>query len=101
MAVFWVTFRIKEVGDYGQRYEALKQAIIAVKADAKWWVEPTSFFLFRSQFNIDQIAARIKGALDLKVDLVLISTTEAQAARVVGKLEDPDLYVFMPYAKPA
>jgi len=101
MAVYWLTFRIKKVGDYDARYEALKAAVLAVKEGPKWWVEPTSFILFKSQKNIDQVAAKIASALALNVDMALIGMPEVKDARVVGNLEDDDLLEFMPFTKRA
>lgn len=101
MAVFWLTFRIKKDAGYEQRYEALKTAVNAVKEGTRWWAEPTSFILFKSQFTIDQVAARIKGALNTASDMALIGMPEVKDARVVGKLEDEDLFEFMPFTKRA
>ncbi len=101
MAVFWVTFRIKKDSTYDQRYEALKAAVEAVKEGTRWWIEPTSFFLFKSQHTIDQVAARVKSALNTSSDMALIGMPEFKDARVVGKLEDEDLFQFMPFTKRA
>lgn len=98
---FWVTFRIKKVGNYDARYEALKAAISSVLEDRRWWVEPTSFIVFRSRKTIDQVAAAVKSALDTSADMALIGMTEVIDARVIGHLEDPELFDFMPHAKRA
>lgn len=101
MATYWITFRVGDIGDYNARYDALQKAVSNLKDGAKWWVEPTSFFVFNSKHSIDEVAAAVKKALNTLDDMALIGMPEFKDARVVGTLEDDDLFFFMPFTKKA
>ena len=102
MATFWVTFRIADEyvdghDDDDRRlmlYEAIRQA-----SNGKWWKEPTSFVLFSSDLSIDAIAEQIRDAISPIHDIVLIREDGVKSARVVGLVEDEDLFEFMDYAQ--
>lgn len=101
MATFWFTFRIADVGDYGARYDRLHKAAFEMAGGGKWWVESTSFYVFDSSLDIDGVAAGVKAALDPDHDLALIGMTDLKSARVVGAVQDPDLFGLIPFAKRA
>lgn len=103
MAIYWLTFRIEQrtvSGDSDDyRRERLYEAIRTL-ADRHWWVEPTSFILFQSEHDIDQIIGLVREAIAEPHDIVLIRNAEHKTARVLGKV-DPDLFKLMPYLEQA
>lgn len=98
-ALYWVTFRIASIGNYDARYQRLDNALSAITDDSKWWIESTSFYLFRAELDIDGVASVVAGALDLSHDLALVGMPEVKAARAIGATEDPDLFRLLPFAK--
>lgn len=97
MSTYWVSFRIKAGSGYQQRYDNAVEAI-RLKA-TKWWLEPTSFIVFNSEYSIDQIAAAVKAEINTSTDLVIIGMTEFKSARLIGHNEDPDIYDLIPFIK--
>ncbi|USA39635.1 hypothetical protein NCF86_00275 [Pelagerythrobacter marinus] len=97
--LFWVTFRIGDVGNYDARYQRLNEALASIADNSTWWVESTSFFLFQADTNIDGVAEAIACALDLDHDLALVGMPEYKSARAIGAIGDPDLYKLLPFAK--
>jgi hypothetical protein len=89
--LYWVTFRIEEIGNAEARRKALYDAVSEC-ANGQWWKEPTSFVLFESDLTIGSIAARLKRAIDLKNDVVLIGMPDFKGGRVIGKVKDRDLF---------
>jgi hypothetical protein len=89
--LFWVTFRIGETGNALARRTALEDAISDC-AKGRWWREPTSFILFRSDLGIDRVSTRLKRALDLNKDLAVIGMPDIRNAHVIGKVKDADLF---------
>jgi hypothetical protein len=103
MATYWITFRIQERSHYSRSDDARRQALYdAVRglAHRKWWVEPTSFILFTSDWSIDEIASAISEAVATQFDVVLIRDAESKVARAIGPV-DADLFELMPYAQAA
>lgn len=98
MAVYWMTFRIANDANYEKRYAAVTTAINSIAS--KWWVEPTSFLLFESEKNIDGVVGAVKPKMGSN-DLALIGMPDFKTARVIGKVEDQDLFVLMPFTKKA
>lgn len=96
MATYWITFRIKEEGDYYDRYERLTDTIQALGLH---WKEPTSFYLLRCDGDIDLLADRLGGCVSQTMDLVLIATTDGRQARIIGQPSDSDLYTLLPAVK--
>ncbi|GLS02778.1 hypothetical protein GCM10007859_28090 [Brevundimonas denitrificans] len=101
MATYWFTFRIADIGDHGARYDRLHKAAHAMSEGGKWWVESTSFYVFDSQLNIDDVAAGVKAAIDPDHDLALVGMTDVKSARAVGAVQDSDLFGLIPFAKRA
>lgn len=96
--VYWLTFRIEQVGNHTTRYDRLMNAVSDLTGGS-WWVEPTSFVLFRSESSIDQVAAAISAELDTDRDLALVGMPEFKSARAVGAIRDQDLFKLMPFTK--
>ncbi len=101
MATYWMTFRLADDAAkrprYEDRYRALTDAID--KRSSRWWVEATSFILFEFNDNIDTLGAACKAAVNPAWDVVVIRELDKKSAVVVGKAQDQDLFVLMPYAK--
>ncbi len=99
MAVYWLTFRLKEDATYSDRYDALIEQVKGIQH--MWWVDASSFILFEATSSIDDIAKFIKGAIDPAKDLVLVGMPDFKDARVIGALKDQDLFTLMPFTKNA
>lgn len=99
--LYWMTFRLEDNGSWQRRYDALKSAISDCTAGGKWWVEPTSFFLFRSEVSIGDIAALVADAIDTDTDVALLAMTDYKSVRVIGTVSDTDLFSLWPAAKRA
>ena len=99
MSTYWLTFRIHENSGYSSRYDALMDSLRSHATS--WWLESTSFVLFSTANNIDQVASSVKAALDPSIDLALIGMPDFKSARVIGASTDPDLFKLMPFTKKA
>lgn len=97
MAVYWMTFRLERDASYSDRYNALMEAVGS--ACTQWWIEPTSFVLFRSDESLDALASMVKSTINVRKDVALIGMTETKGARVVGTIADQDLFGLYPDAK--
>src|SRR5436305_14536610 len=101
MALYWVTFRIEDHGStkptYAERYDSFIAAIKELKTN--WWVEPTSFIMFESDKSLDDIATAIKKPLLPTHDMFLLRQGDHQGGRVFGKVNDLNIFKFMPYLK--
>jgi hypothetical protein len=97
MAVYWLTFRLADDAGYSQRYDALISGINAITP--KWWVESSSFILFESSKDIDGVAATARAAVSPSKDIVLIGMPDYKNARVIGPVQDQDLFALMPFTK--
>jgi hypothetical protein len=58
MAVFNISFRIKQAGDHASRYESVVNTIRAEAKDKKW-EETTSFFVLESDKTTEGLADAI------------------------------------------
>lgn len=99
--LYWMTFRLEDDGTWQRRYDALKSTISDCTTGSKWWVEPTSFILFRSEAKIDELAALVAEAIDTETDVALLAMTDYKSARVIGSVQDSDLFSLWPDAKRA
>jgi len=99
MAIFMVSSRIAQIGNDGERRGDLEASMIY--ETTMHWKETTSFLIIRTDNTIDTLAQWAKGAISESYDLVLIRELGRESARVVGKVEDPDLFTLMPYCKRA
>lgn len=101
MATYWLTFRIADQGDYSGRYDALHHAVFEAAKGGKWWTESTSFYVFESPLNAQEVAAKIRGAINPQTDLALLGMPEFKVAKAIGAVEDEDLFNLIPFAKRA
>lgn len=99
--LYWLTFRLADNASWQQRYDALKIAVSGSMDGTVWWDEPTSFLLFRSNLAIDDLATVIAEAIDLRTDVALLGMPDYKSARVVGSLDDPDIFKLWPWVKQA
>lgn len=97
-AVYWVTFRIAERSNSGARYQALMDSLREI-TKGPWWVESTSFVLFRSDLDIDDVALTVAACIDSTMDLALVGMPDFKSARAIGHTTDPDLFELMPFTK--
>lgn len=101
---YWLSFRLRDSdgyeGTYNDRLTDLTEEIrAACGAGGNWWYETTSFFIFTSDETIDTIVYRVKRAIDVDVDLVVIGKPDYKTGRVVGCLADPDILSIIPFMK--
>lgn len=88
MAVkLWATFRLKKNQTYDTRYAAMVKAFEG--AGSNFWAEPTSFYVFDTEYSIDVVAAHIKKSIDPTVDLVVFRQVAVNDVRYIGVLENP------------
>ena len=99
--LYWVTFRLEEDSTWKQRYNALDSAISDATEGGKWWKEPTSFYLFRSELEIGDLVTAIKGAISTRTDVVVIGKPDYKTARVIGTVEDDDIFTLWDWVKKA
>lgn len=101
---FLVTFRIDRTtttpAEYSKRLTALGQAVDTIATGAQW-KEPTSCFVFESNYTIDEIAACLARAIDHAKDLVLVVRNDGPEAIVLGKddAEMQTLRTIFPHAR--
>lgn len=99
---FLISFRIADAVvdnlDYDDRYENLKTQI-KMLAEGKYWEETTSFFAIKSSLSIDALAGELEAAIAPNYDIILLIKTEFKAARIIGALEDRDIFELIPYLK--
>lgn len=99
MKTYYITFRLEQDATYNDRWKRLVDAIDGIST--RWWVEPTSFFLFESGHSIDQVAAVAKAAINVNKDVVLVGMVDYKGARVVGKANSRAVFDLMPEARAA
>lgn len=97
MAEFWISFRIDDDADYENRYTQLIASLL--EGSKRYWDETTSFIIMDHAVDIDDVARAAKNAVDERTDTVLIRQLDTKAARVVGVVNDQDLFALMPYCK--
>lgn len=95
MSTYWITFRLKDGYDYDERYGELQETIRQL-TDRDWWLEPTSFIAFKSTLSTSQIAAKIKAVIDTSTDVVLLTRIGYKDHRLIGSVEDTDVYKLFP-----
>lgn len=100
--IYWLSFRLHKSDGYertyDQRLQDLNDEIKAASGDgANWWLETTSFFIFRSSESLDTIVARVRRAIDDDVDLVVLRKMNNQSGRVIGACKDKDIFKLVPY----
>lgn len=89
--IYWLNFRLAEVnttkGDYQKRYEKLVEVLQGLTVGS-WWVEGTSLVVFRSSVTLDDMIAKIKGAISEAHDIVVIGMPYWKTMRLVGAAKD-------------
>ncbi len=96
--LYFVAFRLAQDSTHGSRYAAL-EGVLADAAGGKWWKDPTSFIVFRSALKIDEVANLVADAIRVSTDIAIIGTPDFKSARVVGDVEDDDLFELWPWIK--
>lgn len=83
---YWLTFELKAEttakGTYQERYNALIEALQTLNDG--WWAQPTSFIVFGSTASRAAIITKIKAAVDLKTDIVVLGMPNYKTMEVVG-----------------
>lgn len=97
--MYWVTFRLVQDATRQDRYDMLVGALNDAATGGSYWDEPTSFWLFNSSLSIDEISAMIGDSIDTGKDVALIGMPHKKSARVVGKVDDKDLFKIHDFVK--
>jgi hypothetical protein len=64
-----------------------------------WWCETTAFYIFEADSTIDAVAGAVKRAFNPQTDLAVVGMPEFKSGRVVGKLDDQDIFKLVPFMK--
>jgi hypothetical protein len=101
MATFWCTFRLAADKAYRTRYEALLQALFALRANgAAAWTETTPFCAFQAELGLEEVARRLAKAIDDRRDLIVVGVLGDRATVYSGPLQHPEAFAAMfPEAK--
>jgi len=99
MATFLVSFRVEEYGNANERRQDLEAEVL--RGSTMHWKDTTSFLIIEVDDTISNLAKRTKQWIDTDVDVVLFRTLGTQDARVIGAVQDQDLFTLMPYCKSA
>jgi hypothetical protein len=99
MTTYMASFRVEEVGNDQERRRNLEAEIL--RESAMHWKDTTSFLIIEVEDTIDNLASRCKEWIAQEMDVVLFRTLGKQEARVIGAVEDQDLFALMPYCKRA
>jgi hypothetical protein len=89
MAVFAISFRIKQVGNYTERYASLS----AIKAQAigTTWEETTSFFVIKSSKDTNSLAGDLyTGSSMATTDKLLVVNLSIKDYATRGEIEYPN-----------
>lgn len=97
--VYWLSFRIKDDAGYADTYQALIDALKGAINTGSWWFETTSFYVFKSEHSIGDLANIIKKSIRVDRDLVVLGKSEFKAGRVIGLCEDQDIFTLVPFMK--
>jgi hypothetical protein len=99
MTTIMTSFRVENIGDHHDRRANLEAEV--VHGSTMHWKETTSFLIVEVEDTISNLANRAKQWIDPNVDVVLFRTLGTNDARVIGAVEDQDLFKLMPYCKKA
>jgi hypothetical protein len=89
MAVFAISFRIKQVGNYTERYASLS----AIKAQAigTTWEETTSFFVIKSSKDTNSLAGDLYTVSSMATtDKLLVVNLSIKDYATRGEIEYPN-----------
>lgn len=98
MHTYWMTYRLADDGHFVARSQQLTALINSLSEGARW-AEPHTFLIFKCKLAIDDLATRLKPALEHRDDVLLLGMTEFKEARVVGCPRQASLYALMPHAQ--
>ena len=97
--VFFVTFRVADVGNYDERRNALYEQIRYCAVGRNYWQEPTSFVAFESGMHSDDIIAILRSVIDERYDLLALGSLTHKTFIIIGKNSDQDIFAFCDFAK--
>jgi hypothetical protein len=93
MAIFNISFRIKETGEHQKRYESVVAAIKKEAKDNTTWEETTSFVVLESNKSAADLCNTIYYGSDFMTDwdkiVVVDLSTKAHASQ--GKFDYPNM----------
>lgn len=92
MAVFNISFRIKQEGDHAKRYESVVAAITAQAKKGSTWEETTSFFVLESDKSTDELCDAIYYKSDFMTDWdkLLVVNLSVKTHATKGHIEYPN-----------
>jgi hypothetical protein len=93
MANYWCVFRLAADRAYRSRYEALLNALFALRGkDGASWTEASYYCAFQSPATLDEVAARLGQVIDPQRDLVVVGVVGAEIVSYRGALQHPDAF---------
>lgn len=106
MTSYWLSFRLHDSDGWQDTYEDRRKALEKVVRDSSGdgpnlWLDSTSFFVFASDDDLDNLALKVKRAIAEQVDLVVIGMNDYLGGRVIGHIEDDDIFALIPSIKKA
>ena len=106
MTSYWLSYRLQDSDGWDETYEERRKALEKVVRDSSGdgpnlWLDSTSFFIFASNDDIDEIVHKIKAAVEEDVDLVVIGMNDYLGGRVIGRCLDNDIFALIPSIKKA
>ncbi len=100
MSPYWISFRLCDDAAYDDRLSSLHEHVMNLVAE-DWWSETTSFYAFKSRYSTGQIVNHLRQSINEATDLVIVGNFHLKTCRVIGKIEDHDLFEIVPEAKKA
>lgn len=99
MAVVWISFRIANKSVNGRSYDDRLTAVkdVVLTSGSQYWDVTTSFYAVETPSGVNQIAAKIKAAIEPSADVALIRAMDTKTAYIVGANNDDDIFELMPY----
>lgn len=91
MAVFNVSFRIKQTGDHAGRYQSVVERIRSEAIDGQYWEETTSFTVLRSNKSAADLADAIYFGSEFMTDWdkLLVVNLSVKDHATKGNIEYP------------
>ena len=86
MGRYWVNFRIHQDATYRDRYAKLVKAVGEHKGVV--WSAGTSFFLIKTDKDMEETASSLVEGLSPVTDLLVIGDITKQRAAYFGKMDD-------------
>lgn len=103
MAVYWLSFKIKDVSVAGRSadkrrdelYSVIEAASILGDDPSSIWKDTTSFVVFKSKLSIREIADAAKSIISQRHDTFLLRTLDRRSALICGNFENESVFGFM------